>query len=277
MADVKISSLPSADLPLAGTEVLPIVQSATTKQVSIENITIGRTVTAANLTSSNAVNGVSGSFTGALSVGGTAAITGAVSLTVPLGVANGGTGATTITGIVKGSGTSAFAAAVQGTDYSLLTRGTAQATTSGTEINFTGIPAGVKKITLMLSGVSTSSASWDLRFQLGTSSGVETTNYEISSGYYGTTTSVAGSSTASGFDVKWGAVAADAFTGQISMFNLSGNLWIVNGSFLSSNSLTFLTKIVGSKSLGGVLDRVRLTTTTGATFDAGTVNIMYES
>jgi len=277
MADVKISSLPSADLPLAGTEVLPIVQSATTKRVSIENITIGRTVTAANLTSSNDVSGVSGSFTGALSVGGTAAITGAVSLTVPLGVANGGTGATTITGIVKGSGTSAFSAATQGTDYSLLTRGTAQATTSGTEINFTGIPAGVKKITLMLSGVSTSSASWDLRFQLGTSSGVEATNYVMVGGYFGYSYNGAGSATGAGFDVYYGSGAATAYHGQISLFNLSGNIWVADGSFIDAADPIYVAKGVGSKTLGSVLDRVRLTTTTGATFDAGTVNIMYES
>lgn len=46
MADLKISALPAATVPLAGTEVLPIVQSGTTKQVSIDNLTTGKTVTA---------------------------------------------------------------------------------------------------------------------------------------------------------------------------------------------------------------------------------------
>ena len=46
MADLKISQLPAATVPLAGTEVLPIVQSGTTKQVSIDNLTTGKTVTA---------------------------------------------------------------------------------------------------------------------------------------------------------------------------------------------------------------------------------------
>jgi hypothetical protein len=50
MADVKISALPLASTPLAGTEVLPIVQSATTTQVSIANVTAGRSVSAASLT-----------------------------------------------------------------------------------------------------------------------------------------------------------------------------------------------------------------------------------
>ena len=44
MADKKISALTSASTPLAGTEVLPIVQSSTTKQVSIANVTAGRAV-----------------------------------------------------------------------------------------------------------------------------------------------------------------------------------------------------------------------------------------
>jgi hypothetical protein len=44
MADKKISALPSATTPLAGTEVLPVVQSLTTDQVSVANLTAGRTV-----------------------------------------------------------------------------------------------------------------------------------------------------------------------------------------------------------------------------------------
>jgi hypothetical protein len=46
MADVKISGLPASTVPLAGTEVLPIVQGGTTKQVSIANVTAGRSVAA---------------------------------------------------------------------------------------------------------------------------------------------------------------------------------------------------------------------------------------
>lgn len=63
MADVKISALPASTTPLAGTEVLPIVQSSTTKQVSVANLTAGRAVSASSLT-----------------------------LTTPLSAANGGTG-----------------------------------------------------------------------------------------------------------------------------------------------------------------------------------------
>jgi hypothetical protein len=50
MADTKISALPASTAPLAGTEVLPIVQSSTTKQVSVANLTAGRTFEALGVT-----------------------------------------------------------------------------------------------------------------------------------------------------------------------------------------------------------------------------------
>ena len=49
MADLKISALTASTTPLAGTEVLPIVQSSTTKQVSVANLTAGRAVQALSL------------------------------------------------------------------------------------------------------------------------------------------------------------------------------------------------------------------------------------
>ena len=60
MADVKISQLPASTTPLDGTEVLPIVQSATTKQVSIANVTAGRAVSALSMTLTNALPVTSG-------------------------------------------------------------------------------------------------------------------------------------------------------------------------------------------------------------------------
>lgn len=60
MADSKISALPSATTPLAGTEVLPIVQSGATDQVTVANLTAGRAVSVLSLTSTNdsTINGV---------------------------------------------------------------------------------------------------------------------------------------------------------------------------------------------------------------------------
>ena len=62
MADVKISGLPASTVPLAGTEVLPIVQSGATKQVSIANVTAGRAISATDVTATtgNFIIGTSG-------------------------------------------------------------------------------------------------------------------------------------------------------------------------------------------------------------------------
>jgi hypothetical protein len=50
MANSKISALTSATTPLAGTETLPIVQSSTTKQVSVANLTAGRSIGVSGMT-----------------------------------------------------------------------------------------------------------------------------------------------------------------------------------------------------------------------------------
>jgi hypothetical protein len=62
MADTKISALPASTVPLAGTEVLPIVQSSVTKQVSVDNLTAGRAISATQLTltTGNLVMGTAG-------------------------------------------------------------------------------------------------------------------------------------------------------------------------------------------------------------------------
>jgi len=57
MANSKISELTSATTPLAGTEVLPIVQSSTTKQVSVANLTAGRTQTSNGIVQGTAATG----------------------------------------------------------------------------------------------------------------------------------------------------------------------------------------------------------------------------
>jgi len=57
LADVKISALPASSTPLAGTEILPIVQSSTTRQVSVANLTAGRAVNALSITASSLTSG----------------------------------------------------------------------------------------------------------------------------------------------------------------------------------------------------------------------------
>lgn len=60
MADKKISALTSASVPLAGSEVLPIVQGGSTVKVSVANLTVGRDVV--NKTSSVSSGSIGGTF-----------------------------------------------------------------------------------------------------------------------------------------------------------------------------------------------------------------------
>lgn len=153
-----------------------------------------------------------------------------------------------------------------------ITQGTAVASTSGTSIDFTGIPAWVKRVTVMFSGVSLSGTANPL-IQIG--AGSVTTSGYISSG-----AAVAGAgstgmvSSTAGF-VMNSSGAANVVSGHMVITTLGSNVWVSSHS--AKYSTTFCLFGGGDITLGGTLDRVRITTTNGTdTFDAGTVNILYE-
>ena len=172
--------------------------------------------------------------------------------------------------LVAGSNTVTLPAAT-GT-VSLLTQATSVASTSGTSIDFTGIPSWAKRITVMFNGVSTNGSS-QVIIQLGDSGGVETSGY-IGGASYST---AASSSWSSG--IMWAdtssAVAAYVRHGTIIISNLNSNVWTAFG--VNSNTLGYTFVTSGTKELSATLDRVRITTVNGTdTFDAGSINIMYE-
>jgi hypothetical protein len=155
-----------------------------------------------------------------------------------------------------------------------LTLATAQNTTSGTSIDFTGIPSWVKRITVMLSGVSTSGAS-PVQVQLGDSGGVESTGYVVGNSTITGTNAVSVAVVNGGFVIS-GNSAAYTRDGALILSNLVGNTWVGIGSIVNESAgHAGLTQ--GTKTLSATLDRVRITTVNGTdTFDAGSVNIMYE-
>ena len=153
-----------------------------------------------------------------------------------------------------------------------ITQGTAVASTSGTSIDFTGLPAWVKRITVMFSGVSLSGTANPL-IQIG--AGSVTTSGYISSG-----AAVAGAgstgmlSSTAGF-VMNSSGAANVVSGHMVITTLGSNVWVSSHS--AKYSTTFCLFGGGDITLGGTLDRVRITTTNGTdTFDAGSINILYE-
>ena len=153
-----------------------------------------------------------------------------------------------------------------------MTRTTAVNTTSGTSIDFTGIPSTVKRITVMFDAVSTNGTS-PKQIQLGDAGGMATTGYHagaVDLQFYNSITS--------GFPIGVNYIPAstDAVYGQIILTNLAGNIWTASGGvFQSGYNVTCA--ISGAKTLSGPLDRIRLTTLNGTDgFNTGTVNIIYE-
>jgi len=73
MADAKISALPASTTPLAGSEILPIVQSGVTKKVSVADLTAGRATSVSTLGVGTASPVAALSNTNATYAGGTAA------------------------------------------------------------------------------------------------------------------------------------------------------------------------------------------------------------
>lgn len=159
-----------------------------------------------------------------------------------------------------------------------LTARTSIATTSGTTADFTGIPSWVKRITVMVAGFShASGANAQLIIQLGDSGGVETTGYLSAAAITlnGNTTGAGALTT--GLQITGDITAAAVVDAAVyTIVNVSGNLWVGSGTGANNSSVGIYTS-GGSKTLSpGPLDRVRITTNTGATFDAGSVNIFYE-
>jgi len=159
-----------------------------------------------------------------------------------------------------------------GTLYPLIS-GTSQASTSGTSIDFTSIPSWVKRITVMLNSISLNGTS-NILIQIGSGSPT-TTGYISSASLVGQAVATQGVTSTSGFIIIDGA-AAQNIIGSLTIVNVSGNSWIASGIFII-NGIAYTGQLTGGVSLSGVLDRVRITTVNGTdTFDAGSINILYE-
>jgi hypothetical protein len=146
---------------------------------------------------------------------------------------------------------------------------TPKATTSGTTVDFTGLPSGIKRISLVFNAVSTGASSSYL-IQLGDSGGFET------SGYVGSCSSGASAvADSTGFIVNNNSISASTISGIITLINISGNTWIESGATaVGGASATSISG--GHYTLSGTLDSIRFTTVGGDTYDGGSVTVVYE-
>jgi hypothetical protein len=138
-------------------------------------------------------------------------------------------------------------------------------------IDFTGIPSWVKRITVMFNGVSTNGTSNPL-IQLGDAGGIETT------GYLGSSVdsfAPASSNYTTGIGII-SSLGGNVLHGSIVISLVGSNAWVASYVLVNSaNANGFYGG--GSKTLSDTLTQVRITTVGGInTFDAGTINILYE-
>jgi hypothetical protein len=152
--------------------------------------------------------------------------------------------------------------------------GTAVASTSGTSIDFTGIPSWAKRITVMFSGVSTNGTSI-IQVQLGDAGGIETTGYTSGIGGVANSAATSYSTSTSGFACTVGIAAANTTSGLITINLIGSNIWAYNSVVSSNSNINSIG--AGAKTLSDTLTQVRITTVNGTdTFDAGSINIIYE-
>lgn len=155
-------------------------------------------------------------------------------------------------------------------------RATAQASTSGTAITFGSIPSWANRITMMLYGVSASGTS-PLLVQLGTASGIVTTGYNSNAE---AVASIASDYSSAGFLLMNASSATSLHSGIVHMSRIDGNNWVYTSALKRAavSGTTTNGYGAGDGTLAAVLTQVQLTTVGGSdTFDAGTVNIVYES
>jgi hypothetical protein len=157
---------------------------------------------------------------------------------------------------------------------SALVSGTAQ-TASGTSVDFTGIPSWVKRITVMLNGVSTNGTS-AIRFQLMVGGSPVTTNYIAANVVLTSAVAAVPSTVTNGFNLSI-ANALSVQQGQIVLCNLSSSIWTASGTFYDNLATERIAITTGRVTSVGTVDGLRVTTTGGTdTFDAGSINILYE-
>ena len=187
-------------------------------------------------------------------------------------------GTTTLSPSATASGTVTIPAgtgtvAVQGVSTNIVSS-TAQASTSGTNIDFTGIPSWLNRITVMFNGVGTNGSSLYL-VQIGSGS-IANTGY-ISDGMYpnGPTNSGLVTTGLVQQGIAFSYATDSGYYGSTVLTTLGLNIWVSTGANVAGGGR--LQFNAGSKTLSGTLDRIRITTVNGTdTFNAGSINILYE-
>lgn len=201
--------------------------------------------------SGNVAAGANQTVAGTLAVTGTTTLTGAVA-----------SGAITSTGLVTGA---------TGALYPLIRPGASQ-TASGSAVNFTSIPSWVNRITVQINGLSYAAAGQGV-LRIGSSATLVTTGY-TSNVVVSNSTSVSTSAQTDGFGNINTTAAATTINGVYILTSMGSNTWNFRSQIFRTTDNSGVTGN-GFIALAGALDVLSLVATT-STFDAGTINILYE-
>ena len=157
-----------------------------------------------------------------------------------------------------------------------LVSGTAVPTTSGTAVVVPGIPATAKRVTVMINQVSTSGTTTPV-IQLSAASTFVTSGYAGACGLVSSASNTTrGNTSTTGFALNtsgtW--VATSSTSGVMTLVLLGSNIWLAayNGSDTLGNTMNGS----GQITLSGALDQIRIYAGGTDTFDAGSINIMWE-
>ena len=155
--------------------------------------------------------------------------------------------------------------------------GTEQATTSGIEKDFTGIPAGTRRIKIMFVGVSTNGSSIPV-VVLGDAGGFEASGYSAMGSIIadGASPTVVGQSVAFPLASAWASTVVIHGEMTLSLEDSAGFTWVCS-YVLARSDVAAVHVGGGSKSLSAELTQLRITMLNGTdAFDAGAINIQYE-
>lgn len=158
-------------------------------------------------------------------------------------------------------------------DLNRIVLGTLVATTSGSSHVFGSIPAGVRRITVSLHGVSTNGTN-PLLLRIGDSGGVEDSGYISMASRLPAAASVDTDSDSTAFRLTNAPAATEAYSGSVvlTLMDEATFLWAATGVLGTAANIG--SALAGSKALSAELTQIELLTVD--TFDAGSVNIAYE-
>ena len=158
---------------------------------------------------------------------------------------------------------------------SLLTSGTTVASTSSSQITFSPVPSWVKRITVMFNAVSTSGSS-PVQIRIGSTT-TSVSGYYSASSFAGSAGSYLSDTTGFLIEPTNSATAAAQRFGAVVLTLIGSNTWIANGNVANSTGPTSNSCSGVSPVLAGALTRIDIVPSNGTdTFDAGSINIMYE-